>query len=215
MAYGYILVLLPPAYHGENFAVADRDWNCGYRIFLDEEIGNIVIGNKALFLVWCILHGKHRFSCKTALANQLVIGHFGEQACPNFIGKLVKHVCAAASGVVNPVGNNTGELDLVADAFLLDSHAEPVCCKNTVKVIRCNNDGIIGIVQRSAETAANHVTEDIKKNNVIFIVEAEFLEQGDRFADNITAATASGSKFHARADASQKTGNVHVHAVPL
>ena len=37
MAYGYILVLLPPAYHGENFAVADRDWNSGYRIFLDED----------------------------------------------------------------------------------------------------------------------------------------------------------------------------------
>ena len=192
MAYGYILVLLPPAYHGEDFAVADRNRNCGYRIFLDEEIGYIVVGDKALLLFRGIVHGKHGFSCKAALADQLVIGHFGKESCANFFGKLVKHVCASTGGVVNPVGNNTCKFDLVTDAFLLDSHAEPVGSEDTVEIVRCNDDGIIGIVQRSAETAANHVTEDIKKNNVIFIVEAEFLEQGDRFADNITAASASG-----------------------
>ena len=172
-------MLLPAAYHGEDFAVADRDRDCGYWIFLDEEIGYIVVGNEALCFFGSVIHGKHGFACKAALADQFVIGHFGKKLCSYFFGKLVEHVCAATGGVVDPVGNNTCELDLVADAFLLDSHAETVSGEDAVEIVGGNNDGIVGIVQRSAETAAYNVTKNVEKNDIIFIVKTEFLKQGD------------------------------------
>lgn len=172
-------LLLPAADHGKDFTVTNRyRYGCNW-IFLDEEIGYFVIREKALRLFWSIIHGKHGFTCKAALADQFVIGHLGKQPCSDFFGKLVKHVCASTGGVVNPVCNDTGELNLVAHALLLDSHAEAVSCKDAVEIVRGNNDGIIGIVKWSAETTAHHITKHIEQNDVIFIVEAKFLKQGD------------------------------------
>ena len=171
--------LLPAIDHFENLPVTNRYWYRGNGVVLNEVIGNFIVGYKTLRLVGCILHRIHGFAGKATFSDQFMVRYFGKQPCSNFFGKLVEHVGTSASGVVNPVGNNTSKLHLIAYAFLLNSHTKAVRRKDAVEIVGSNNDGVIGIVERGTEASTDNVAKHIKKDDIIFFVKAEFLKQGD------------------------------------
>ena len=90
--------------------------------------------------------------------------------------------------VSGSVGNASGKPDLVVLRLCLDGCHDPIHGIDRVEVVRGNDQGTIGMLERCSKATANDISENVEDDDVRILEQMVFLEQLHRLANDVATA---------------------------